>query len=201
MLVDLVPLAGGPAEHDPVRGLGRVLPEAPGAGLVVVAAADVSLPPADLPAGLRGCLLDPGAIGPDGQSGALGELTDTLRRGDTAIAVGDEKSLTRVVEALPDQLGHRLRKLPWRRLDAIGEVDHGPFGVLYDPLLGYLGALGDCGRWHLDHQHVYARPTSGGLAFTLLRQDSPRFVDILIAEGVRAKVEHCPRHGTPVVMP
>jgi hypothetical protein len=66
-------------------------------------------------------------------------------------------------------------------------------------MLGYLGAFGECGRWHLDWPRVYARETDAGLAFTLLRQDSPRFVDVLVGAGVRGRVRPCPRHGTPVV--
>jgi hypothetical protein len=72
--------------------------------------------------------------------------------------------------------------------------------VLHDPALGYLGALGNCGRWHLDWPHVYARPTAGGLAFTLLRQESPRFVDVIPAGGIHGEIAPCPRHGSPVVV-
>ncbi len=74
-------------------------------------------------------------------------------------------------------------------------------GVIHDRMLGYLGAFGDCGRWHLDWHRVYARETDAGLAFTLLRQDSPRFVDLLAGDGVPGGVASCPRHGTPVVIP
>jgi hypothetical protein len=104
----------------------------------------------------------------------------------------------------------RLNRLPHRE---IGSLDGGPYGLIYDPVLGYLGALAECGRWHLDWQRIYARPTSGGLAITLLRQDSPRLVDVLLSGvgcadpgkqvggGVRAELARCPRHGTPVVLP
>jgi hypothetical protein len=193
-LVDLVPLAGGAARPDPARGLGRVLrtARAPGPGsLVVLLGPDDLRPPADLPKGVRGCVADP-----DGPSEpVLRELTAAGRRGHRVLVVGDDKAITAFTAALPED--HRVEAVPHRELDSL---DAGPYGVLNDPVLGYLGALGDCGRWHLDWPHVYARPTDGGLAFTLLRQASPRFVDVLPAGGVRGEIAACPRHGSPVVL-
>lgn len=72
----------------------------------------------------------------------------------------------------------------------------GDAGRLHDPILGYLGARRGCGHWHLDWRRVYARSTTGGLAFTLLRQHSPRLVDVLAGTG---EVRTCPRHGTPIL--
>ncbi len=189
-LVDLVPLAGGAPRPDPVRGLGRVLrtARAPGPGsLVVLLGPDDLRPPADLPKGVRGCVADPD--GPN--ASVLRELTATLHRDHRVLVVGDDKAIA----AFPGD--DRVEAVPHRELDSL---DSGPYGVLHDPVLGYLGALGNCGRWHLDWPHVYARPTDGGLAFTLLRQDSPRFVDVLPAGGVRGEIAPCPRHGTPVVL-
>ncbi|TDD28067.1 hypothetical protein E1218_08485 [Kribbella turkmenica] len=71
--------------------------------------------------------------------------------------------------------------------------------VLHDPALGDLGTRRDCGAWHLDWPRVYARETKAGPAFTLLRQSSPRFVDILIDEPVGKRVVQCRSHGTPAV--
>jgi hypothetical protein len=192
-LVDLVPLAGGEQRIEPVRGLGRVLrtARAPERGsLVVLLGPDELRPPADLPKGVRGCVADADAP----SASVLRELTAVGHRGHRVLAVGDDKALTTFTAGLPD--GARVEAVPHRELDSL---DSGPYGVLHDPALGYLGALGECGRWHLDWTHVYARPTSGGLAFTLLRQQSPRFVDVLPAGGVRGEVVPCPRHGTPVV--
>jgi hypothetical protein len=192
-LVDLVPLAGGEQRTEPVRGLGRVLrtARAPERGsLIVLLGPDELRPPADLPKGVRGCVADP-----DGPSASvLRELTAVLRGGHRVLAVGEDKAITAFTAGLPD--GDRVEAVPHRELDSL---DSGPYGVLHDPALGYLGALGACGRWHLDWTRVYARPTSGGLAFTLLRQDSPRFVDVLPAGGVHGEIAACPRHGTPVV--
>lgn len=189
-LVDLVPLAGGAQRTEPVRGLGRVLRTArePGPGsLVVLLGPDDRRPPADLPKGVRGCVADP-----DEPSAAVRREVDAvLNRGHRVLVVGDDKSITAFTE------DHRVEAVPHRELDSL---DAGPYGVLHDPALGYLGALGTCGRWHLDWPHVYARPTAAGLAFTLLRQDSPRFVDVLPAGGVRGEIASCPRHGTPVVL-
>ncbi|MGW4520697.1 hypothetical protein [Amycolatopsis sp. NPDC004378] len=189
-VVDLVPLAGGAQRTEPVRGLGRVLRTArePGPGsLVVLLGPDGLRPPADLPKGVRGCVTDPDAP----STSVLRELTAVLNRGHRVLAVGDDKALAAFIE------DDRVEAVPHRELDSL---DAGPYGVLHDPVLGYLGALGSCGRWHLDWRHVYARPTAGGLAVTLLRQASPRFVDVIPAAGVRAEIAPCPRHGTPVVL-
>ena len=194
--VDLVPLAGGSAEFDPCRGLGPVLADARPAGRgTVVAVLDPAIrrPPADLPRGVRGCWLDSEALPP----AAMAELVSTLRRNGKVIAVGPDKTLGMLTAALPEDVAARVGAVPQRRLD---ELDGGPFGVLHDPALGYLGAFRDCGRWHVDWRNVFVRATSGGLAFTVLTQRSPRLVDILIAGGVRGRVEPCPRHGTPVVL-
>jgi hypothetical protein len=195
-LVDLVPLAGGATELDACRGLGAVLryarPPDPGTVVVVLDPA-IRLPPVDLPRGVRGSLLDADSL----SAAALGELTSTLRRNGKVLAVGPDKYLGLLATALPDELAARLVTVPQRELDGL---DGGPFGVLHDPALGYLGGFGACGRWHLDWRNVFARSTSAGLAFTLLAQRSPRLVDVLIAGGVRGRVEPCPRHGTPVVL-
>jgi hypothetical protein len=195
-LVDLVPLAGGTERIEPARGLGRVLrtARAPGPGsLVVLTGPDDLRPPADLPKGVRGCVADPDAP----SASVLRELTAVLHRGHRVLVVGDDKAIATLTAAVPEEAAHRVEAVPHRELDSL---DAGPYGVLHDPALGYLGALGGCGRWHLDWPHVYARSTSGGLAFTLLRQASPRFVDVLPAGGVRGEIARCPRHGTPVVL-
>jgi hypothetical protein len=195
-VVDLVPLAGGTQRPEPARGLGRVLrtARAPGRGsLVVLLGPDGLRPPSDLPKGVRGCVTDPDAP----SAAVLGEVTAVLRRGHRVLAVGEDKAITTFTAAVPAELEHRVEAVPHRELDSL---DAGPYGVLHDPALGYLGALGPCGRWHLDWPHVYARRTSAGLAITLLRQDSPRFVDVVPAGGVRGEIASCPRHGTPVVL-
>ncbi len=89
-----------------------------------------------------------------------------------------------------------------RRPDELGSAACAPGDVLHDELLGYLGRLADCGRWHLDWRRVYARRTAGGLAFTVLGLGSPRLVDVLpsVSSGAAvAEVGPCPRHGTPAV--
>jgi hypothetical protein len=188
--VDLVPLAGGAQRTEPSRGLGRVLRTArrPGPGsLVVLLGPDGVCPPADLPKAVRGCVTDPDAPSVP----VLREVAAVLGRGHRVLVVGDDKAIT----AFTDD--HRVEAVPHRELDSL---DTGPYGVLHDPALGYLGALGSCGRWHLDWPHVYARPTAGGLAFTLLRQESPRFVDVVPAGGIHGEIAPCPRHGSPVVV-
>lgn len=171
-LIDLIPLAGGQSAVDPVRGLGPVLGPLPSGALVVV-------------------------LDEDGASVALAELTATLARGGTVLAVGTDKQLISLAGALPAPLAVRLGRRPRCELD---QLDGGPYGLIHDRLLGYLGAFGGCGRWHVDWPRVYVRKTDAGLAFTLLRQDSPRFVDILVNDGVPGTIAPCPRHGTPVVL-
>ena len=196
-LVDLVPLAGGAQAIDPTRGLGRLLAPAlgsvPDGGLVVLLDAQASRPPVDLPASVRGCVIDPSD--PTG-SGAHEEVRNALRRGEFVLAVGDDKELGQLAASLPEELAVLLRRMPRRRLD---QLDGGPFGVIHDPLLGYVGALRQCGRWHLDQHAVYARQTEAGLALTLLHQQSPSLVDILVPDGRHTRLDRCPRHGSPVV--
>ena len=199
-LADLVPLGGGDHGLDPMRGLGPVLasgPRLPAGALVAVLAPAGHRPPADLPARVRVCVLDPSSLAGQQASPALIELSNTLRRAGTVLATGRDKALAQLLTALPDELAARLDIAPVRELD---ELDGGPSGLLHDQALGFLGTLRHCGRWHLDWPRVYARPTSAGLAFTLLRQRSPRMVDILLAAGVAGAVAPCPRHGTPVVI-
>jgi hypothetical protein len=150
-------------------------------------------PPADLAAGVRGCVLDPDTL----TETALAALVTTLRGNGNVVAVGQDKAIGAFTAALPPELVHRVAVVPHRELDSL---DNGPFGVLHDPLLGYLGAFAECGRWHLDWTRVYARSTSAGLVFTLLRQPSPRLVDVVVAGGVHGTIASCPRHGTPVVL-
>lgn len=194
--IDLVPLAGGRSEPDPARGLGPVLGPLPPGALIAVLDEAGSRPPTDLPGRVRGCVLDPEEAA-DGASVVLAELTATFARGATVLAVGTDKQLIRLSGALPPEQAARLGRRPLRELD---QLDGGPYGLIHDRLLGYLGAFGACGRWHLDWPRVHARETDAGLAFTLLRQDSPRFVDVLVGGGVRGRVAPCPRHGTPVVL-
>lgn len=194
-LVDLVPLAGGTALVETLRGLGPALAARSsfrGKGFVTVLDKPDVLPPSDLPRGVTGCVLDL-AAGPT--ESAWHALTVALRRDVPVIAVGAEKQLAALAAELPPELAFRLDLVPNRTLD---ELDSGPHGLLHDSLLGYLGALRQCGRWHLDWRRVYARETDAGLAVTVLGQRSPCLVDILVGT---ATLGRCPRHGTPVVLP
>lgn len=192
-VVDLAPLSGGSTDVDPVRGLGKVLPWARptgGPALVAVLGHPGARPPADLPRGWRGWL-----VAAEADDRALAEVGSALDAGRPVLAVGPGKEIDRFVRSVPG--GERMAQVPRYEVDALGA---GPYGLIHDPVLGYLGALRECGRWHLDWPRVYARRTTGGLAFTLLRQRSPRLVDALPAGGVPGRVEPCPRHGTPVVL-
>ncbi len=195
-VADLVPIGGGERVLDPVRGLGSVLPPLGEDALVVVLDTASARPPADLPPGARGCVLDPERLPTDPDSSAVAEVVRRLRHGGTVLAVGSDKHLARLVETLPERDAVALRRVPVRALD---QLDTGPHGVLHDPLLGYLASFRECGRWHVDWRRVYVRETTAGLAFTLLRQRSPRLVDVLACGGVPGTVSFCVRHQTPVV--
>lgn len=195
-LADLVPIGGGERQPDPVRGLGPVLPPHGERTLVVVLDTASTRPPADLRPGARGCVVDPGHLSADLDSAVAAEVSRLLRTDGTVLAVGTDENLARFTDTLPAGDGARVRRVPVRTLDRLGD---GPHGVLHDPLLGYLGSLGDCGAWHVDWRRVYVRETSAGLAFTVLHQRSPRLVDVLAGGGVPGTVSYCARHATPVV--
>lgn len=194
-LFELVPLAGGDTRLNPLRGLGPVLRRVRGlgsGGLIVVLGRDGG-EPRDLPRRWRCRLLDPRLIA--GTEPVLAELDDALRRGRAVLAVGADGDLVTLTEVLPASA--ELDRVPARRLGALGD---GRSGVIHDPALGYLGALGNCGRWHLDWRRVYARRTDAGLALTLLRQRSPRLVDVLVEGAQHADIAPCQVHRTPVVV-
>jgi hypothetical protein len=197
-VIDLVPLAGGDAELDPCRGLGAVLTESAGLGkgdLVVVLDPAARHAPADLPDGVRGCLLAPDRAGDE--PAAFTAMVNAARGDGRVLVVGSDKELALLDAALPEDVAPRLTRIPRRELD---QLDAGPYGVLHDPVLGYYGALGGCGRWHPD-EAVLTRETRFGPAFSLPQQHSPRLVDILPAAAEKVELGRCPRHGTEVVVP
>jgi hypothetical protein len=196
---DLVPLAGGSVEVDPLRGLGPVLAEHVGLGrgaLVVVVDPTVPKAPLDLCEGVRSCVLDPTGLA-GSYAGVLDEVANHLRRADRVVVVGGDKALEQFTAALPEALAHRAVRVPVRGPEDLA-APVGAHALIAHPLLGVLGALGGCGRWHVDHQRVHLRTTPAGPAWTLPRQRSPRLVDVLAGRG---RLGWCPRHGTPVVEP
>jgi hypothetical protein len=198
-VIDLVPLAGGDAELDPCRGLGPVLATSVGldAGdLVVVLDATAKHAPADLPTGVRGCLIDPDRAGDE--SAAFTAVVNTARAGGRVLVVGTDKELALLDAAVPEDVVPRLTRIPRRELD---QLDSGPFGVLHDAALGYYGALGECGRWHPHAATVLVRETRCGLAFSLPQQHSPRLVDILPGACDQVELGRCPRHGSETLVP
>lgn len=72
--------------------------------------------------------------------------------------------------------------------------------VLYEPMLGYLGArVPQCRQFHLDAPRVYARERDGTVSFSLPRSRRPTMLDIVPAGADRVTVQPCPRHGTPTL--
>ncbi len=161
---DLVPLAGGSAAVDPLRGLDFVLYQC---ARVTPETTVVGVAPAHHPR-----VID------------FESTPDELR--GHVLAVGTPKQLARFNRDVP-------------QVPLVAPSERGDQGLLVDDLLGVLGGVRDCGNWHLDWPRVYARETSLGVAFTLLRQRSPRLVDIVPAGGADGRVELCPRHRSPVI--
>jgi hypothetical protein len=72
--------------------------------------------------------------------------------------------------------------------------------VLYEPRLGYLGAVRPrCRRFHLD-RHVYARERSGVVTLSLLGRRRLTLLDVVPPDADSVRVERCPRHGTPTLV-
>ena len=122
---------------------------------------------------------------------ALNGRTDPIlvpgREGVNGGAVPAETLAARLGDLVPLKGGLRVVE-PLR--------DNGP-DLLTDELLGVLARRRDCGHWHVDWTTVYVRSTPAGLAFSLLRQRSPRLVDVLPAGGLAGDVEW---HRGPVVV-
>jgi hypothetical protein len=108
----------------------------------------------------------------------------------------------------PDQLaavrsvaGQSLR--PVHRLPVAAVATRLPVGVpavLYEPPLGYLGALvPECRRFHLDTPRVYAHHRDGTVTFSLPGSRRPTLLDIVPPRTERLAVGRCPRHGTAIL--
>jgi hypothetical protein len=112
--------------------------------------------------------------------------------------VGDPAELA----ALPAAAGSRLR--PVRRLPVAavaGGVDATTPTVLYEPMLGYLGAVvPGCGSLHLDHRRVYARVRDGLVTLSLPGSRRPTLLDIVPAGAGTVTVGRCARHGVPTLV-
>ena len=76
-----------------------------------------------------------------------------------------------------------------------------PPAVLHEPRLGYVGARKpECGQWHLDWRRVYARERDGQLTLSRLDQRRPTLLGLLVPGADHVRVDHCPRHRTPVLV-
>lgn len=193
---DLAPIGGGSLAVDPHRGLGHLLRQGGllGAGTLVGVLGDVP-PPARIPGVRRARLV---ALT---STDCLPEPIDRrLIRLDSLERLASEGRRVAIVAAaddLPELDGavgipsYAVR----RRLPA----DPEPGALLSDRLLGHLAVLLRCGRWHLDWRRVYARNSVTGAAFTLLRQGSPRMVDVIPVPGSPLQINTCPKHASPVV--
>lgn len=136
---------------------------------------------------------------------AQGRRPDLIPLGGGAEETDDRRS-HQAITRLAVEVGAAQRR-PGRDLGpavvveqlAAAQAPLSPGTLLRDPLLGYLGVVGDCGFWHLPWAEVYARRTDVGIAVTLLRQRSPRLVDVLLPGAAAADLSLCIRHSCPVL--
>jgi hypothetical protein len=203
---DLVPLAGGAFAVNPYRGLGPVVSLTGRLSAGALLAVVTDLPPIGPVPGLAArtrlrCLPPAGfpANPFDRRFIRTAELISRLASGERVAVLGPEIELDRLVDVASAAATPSLLPLYSAREQVPAHTQ--PGAVLRDWLLGYLGAFCDCGRWHLDWRRVYAADTEHGVAFTILPQASPRLVDVLLAPGLRMRVERCAEHGTPVLAP
>ncbi|WP_018684950.1 hypothetical protein [Actinokineospora enzanensis] len=138
--------------------------------------------------GLRTTLPDHVPIGRRTRVVVLGDGGDDLS-GDV-IVLGTAKQLARLD---PGLAATRVALVP------LAERHAAERGLLVDDTLGIIGYTRECGHWHLDDDQVHVRETPIGLACTLLRQHSPRLVDI-VPDGADGTIGSCPRHRTPVIV-
>lgn len=107
--------------------------------------------------------------------------------------------------ALPEVGDSRLRlvrRLPVAAAGDTGAADLTGPAVLYEPMLGYLGArVPDCGQLHLDTPRVYPRERDGLLTLSLPADRRPVLLDLVPAGAERVAVAACPHHGTSVLRP
>lgn len=114
--------------------------------------------------------------------------------------VGDPDELA----GAPEAAGELLRPVPRLPVGAAAraaaaEMAGGP-AVLYEPMLGYLGArVPACGSLHLDHRRVHARVREGTLTLSLPGSRRPTLLDIVPPGADAVRLGRCGRHGTPVL--
>jgi hypothetical protein len=105
----------------------------------------------------------------------------------------------------PDELaslppGIRLR--PVLRLPGAAAAVPAPDAsvVLFEPRLGYLGAVRpQCRRFHLD-AYVHAHERSGTVTLSLLGRRRLTLLDIVPPGADSLRLDRCPRHGTPILV-
>jgi hypothetical protein len=121
-------------------------------------------------------------------------LNESALAGRTGWVVGGAAELA----GLPARAGLR----PVLRLPVSAAADPPPDGpaVLFEPRLGYLGAVRPgCRRFHLDRQ-VYARERSGVVTLSLLGRRRLTLLDMVPPGAGSVRVERCPEHGVPVLV-
>ena len=197
---DLVPLHGGSAVIDRDRGVEVVAVSGrAGVDAVLVVSRSAPSPVRRMPGGPRRVWLPP-AGADDPAAGRLVDVVAGVRAGRRFVAVGAAGDLAALRTRLPADARAGLPAVAVVATDD-EEPAPAPGALLRDPVLGFLATAAACGLWHLDWRRVHARQSGAGVAVSLLRQRSPRLVDVLLAGPARWTVATCARHGTPVLTP
>jgi hypothetical protein len=121
-------------------------------------------------------------------------LNASAFEGAAAWVVGGADELS----GLPAHPGLR----PVLRLPVRAAADPAPDApaVLYEPRLGYLGAVRPrCRRFHLDRQ-VYARERSDVVTLSLLGRRRLTLLDVVPPAADSVRVERCRQHGTQTLV-
>jgi hypothetical protein len=144
-------------------------------------------------------LLPPHALvaSPDRRAELNAEALALAGAAGAAWVVGGPDELGRMPELAKTGL-RPVYRMPASAAAATGPVDR-PV-LLYEPPLGYLGALvPDCQGFHLDWRRVHARDRDGTVTFSLLRERRPTLLDIVPSGADGVRVAECRRHGSPVL--
>jgi hypothetical protein len=111
--------------------------------------------------------------------------------------VGHPDELAATPEALNEHL-RPVHRLPVSAVAAAATIEVPT--LLYEPMLGYLGALvPQCRQFHLDIPRVYARERDGSVSISLPRSRRPTLLDIVPRGADLVMVDRCARHGAPTL--
>lgn len=154
---------------------------------------------------LRPALLDHRRLGPRRPYGVLLSPSAVVTSPEHRAALSASTDVKGWVVGGPEELASLPAGTPLRpvlRLPIAAAAGPAPAGpaLLFEPRLGYLGALRPrCRRFHLD-RHVYARERSGTVTLSLLGRRSLILLDVVPPAADSVRIDRCPRHATPILV-